>query len=124
MDWDKAKKAMNEGNAHVIDAIFFTEERSRTPASSAPYASEEERRSMEERLQHAEKMEALGQLVGGVAHDLNNVLGLLSGYSELLLMEIPEGIRSRSQVGKMLKSPYSYFLTNFPKRDSRNLNRS
>ncbi len=65
---------------------------------------EEEKRSLEERLQRAEKMETVGQLAGGVAHDLNNVLGILSGYSELLLEEIPEGHRSRSYVEKILQS--------------------
>ena len=66
--------------------------------------AEEERRSLEERLNRSEKMEALGQLAGGVAHDLNNVLGVLSGYSELLLMEIPEGSRSRGHAEKILQS--------------------
>lgn len=50
--------------------------------------TEKEKRDLEERLQRAEKMEALGTLAGGVAHDLNNVLGIIVGYAELLLSEV------------------------------------
>jgi PAS domain S-box-containing protein len=66
--------------------------------------AEEDKQRLEERLQRSEKMEALGQLAGGVAHDLNNVLGILSGYSELLLDEIPEEHRARGHVQKILQS--------------------
>ena len=52
--------------------------------------AEENHREMEERLQRAEKMESLGTLAGGVAHDLNNVLGIVIGFSELLLDRIEE----------------------------------
>ena len=50
--------------------------------------SEDERRSLQERLLRAEKMESLGTLAGGVAHDLNNVLGIIVGYSEMILDQV------------------------------------
>jgi PAS domain S-box-containing protein len=65
--------------------------------------AEEERRKLEERLQRAEKMEALGTLAGGVAHDLNNVLGIVVGYSELLLDDLDDSSSARSEAMEILK---------------------
>ena len=66
--------------------------------------AEQERQALQERLQRAEKMEALGQLAGGVAHDLNNVLGVIAGYSELLQQSLPQESPLREYADTILLS--------------------
>ncbi len=47
--------------------------------------AEEERQRLEQRLAHAQKMESVGRLAGGVAHDFNNHLTVINGYCDMLL---------------------------------------
>lgn len=56
---------------------------------------------MEAKLRHTQKMEAIGQLAGGMAHEFNNYLGVILGYSEILWEEAGENQRLRNHVMDM-----------------------
>ncbi|MFO0549422.1 MAG: response regulator [Polyangiaceae bacterium] len=64
--------------------------------------AEQERRRLEDQLHHASKLQALGRLAGGVAHDFNNMLTAILSYSELLLAQLPEGSPLRVDVDGIL----------------------
>jgi PAS domain S-box-containing protein len=66
--------------------------------------AEREKKALEARLQRAEKMEAIGSLAGGVAHDLNNILPSLISFPDVILMDLPEDSPLRKPVLSIKRS--------------------
>jgi PAS domain S-box-containing protein len=63
-----------------------------------------DRKRLEEQLRQAQKMEAVGRLAGGVAHDFNNVLTAIFGYADLLTEEFPAGSPARQDLEEIRKA--------------------
>jgi len=59
-------------------------------------------RQLEVALGHSHKLEALGEMASGVAHDFSNILAAVRGYAELLRRTLPQGDPSREHVGEVL----------------------
>ncbi len=67
-------------------------------------AAEAEKKRMEEQFRVAYKMEAIGQLAGGIAHDYNNILGAISGYADLIKQRYQEDDRLKKYSNMILSA--------------------
>ena len=63
-----------------------------------------ERNRLEAELRQSQKLEAVGQLSGGVSHDFNNILAVIIGYSETALDQVPEGSALEHDVRQIMKA--------------------
>lgn len=79
----------------VIGSVVDITERKRADA---------ERARLEDQLRQSQKMEALGTLAGGVAHDFNNVLGVIMGFAELIRGAVQQNPGARGDVEELLQA--------------------
>jgi PAS domain S-box-containing protein len=68
------------------------------------YRDVTERKRVEEHLRRAERMQAAGKLAGGVAHEVNNMMTGVIGFSEFLLRSLEEGDARRADVEEIIKA--------------------
>ncbi|NLG34883.1 MAG: PAS domain-containing protein [Lentisphaerae bacterium] len=66
--------------------------------------AEQEREQLQTQLTHAHKMESIGRLAGGVAHDFNNMLGAILGHAELAMEDTPDGHPLREHLVEIRKA--------------------
>ncbi len=68
--------------------------------------AEEARERLEEQVERTQRLESIGRLAGGVAHDLNNLLTPILGYGEMLLEETLEGDPRRAPIEEVVRSSF------------------
>jgi len=66
--------------------------------------TEKEKILLNDELQKARKMEAIGTLAGGIAHEFNNILFPIIGYAEMSMYDVPEGSKVTNNLKKILKA--------------------
>jgi PAS domain S-box-containing protein len=65
---------------------------------------EQENKQLELKLNHAQKMETIGTLAGGIAHDINNILGIIIGNTELCLDDVPQTSPAHANLEEIIKA--------------------
>jgi two-component system cell cycle sensor histidine kinase/response regulator CckA len=96
-----------DGRKILLEATARTHEIGGRPARVTALRDVTERRSHEEQVRQAQKMEAVGRLAGGVAHDFNNLLTVITSYAEILLGDLAANDARRADVAQIQKAATS-----------------
>lgn len=93
----KAAVDGKEGWFHVVK-VPVTDENGRVTGILSTARDISEIRSYQDQLIHSQKMESVGSLAGGVAHEINTPLGIILGYAQLLQEDVPEGSQTHEDL--------------------------
>jgi two-component system cell cycle sensor histidine kinase/response regulator CckA len=93
-NFDIKIKSANEKPAHVLLKKLDEKDFDGEIRYLVTLLDTQEKASLEQKLNHSQKMQAVGQLAGGIAHDFNNLLTAMNGFCDLLLQRHPPGDRS------------------------------
>lgn len=72
--------------------------------TASDHCKRRNREDLERRLRHAERVQAVGTLAGGIAHEFNNILGALLGYGEMALQRAQEGGQVEPYLAEMMST--------------------
>jgi PAS domain S-box-containing protein len=89
-----AERIGNQIAGAIANAVLFAEQK----------RAEKEKDILQEQLQQAQKMEAIGTLAGGIAHDFNNILTAILGYAELASLDLPEDSKVKDNLQQSIRA--------------------
>jgi signal transduction histidine kinase len=100
-------KPYGELAAHSSEErVFSQDEKHFLQAMAHIVGTALQRNRSEAAYRQAQRLEAVGRLAGGVAHDFNNMLTAITGYGEMIRMNLDEGSPLRDDVGEILKAAH------------------
>lgn len=98
-------KKKNSALFHVrLESILSEDIRTRSRVFRTALSDISERVELEKQLRHAQKMESLGVMAGGIAHEFNNMLYVILGYAEMLMEDAPEGSQILDNLEKIMRA--------------------
>lgn len=106
VEQEESRRLRKDGS--VLDAKIWRaplcDERGDVYAVIAMLVDVTEQKLLEDQFRHAQKMDAVGRLAGGVAHDFNNLLTVIAGYTQMAIKRLPESEPAAAEMAEVLSA--------------------